>query len=194
MKGRSWRPLLVDLLRLPRKSNFRAFPRNFSVKFSILIIRGTMKIRATLNVISKNRAKTILKCQALVMNLNSFFIIELYFQHDICKWAPSPRWLLESFSLNYDFSNSRQWYYGYPCCLASDTVTCLICFSAGINLLYPFAWTHCPFCLALRDPWAHCTWNTETSSCKKPNNLKDFNISIYCFINLLSFLLYDFFV
>lgn len=134
-----------------------------------------MKNRATLSVISKNRARTILKCQALVMNLNSFFIIELYFRRDICKWAPSPGWLLKSFPLNYDFSNSRHWYAGYPCCLASDTVTYLVCFSTGINLLFPFAWTHCPCSLALYDPWAHNAWNSETFSFSNQHNFKDFN-------------------
>jgi hypothetical protein len=93
--------------RLPRKSNSGAPPRTLSVKFNVLIINGTVKNRATLSVISKNRVGTMLKCQALVMNLNQFFIIKLYFQCDICKCASSPGWLLKYLSLNCDFPNSR---------------------------------------------------------------------------------------
>lgn len=87
-------------------------------------------------------------------------------------------WLLKSFSLKSDFSNSnsRHWY-SRSLLLSlwcSDIFSTFQCWNGSSCLVCR---EHCPCSLAVCDPWVLSAWKSKIFSCGKHQHLKDLKIS-----------------
>lgn len=79
IKGRSWGQTSVNWLPAYYLQNpILLHQGTFSVNVSVLTINGTTENRDARSTISRNRARTILKCQAGVMTLVLLFFVCLF--------------------------------------------------------------------------------------------------------------------